>query len=90
MQVYAINKNSSLKSSINAGDYILNAVSKSEIDNLKDKSESELRYKFKPNLQNQFKQHVAKLIDDNEEIYLIVKKHKTQKIEFIEIKKNKI
>ena len=90
LQVYAINKNSSLKSSINAGDYILNAVSKSEIDNLKNKSESELRYKFKPNLQNQFKQHVAKLIDNNEEIYLIVKKHKTQKIEFIEIKKDQI
>ena len=90
LQVYAINKNLSLKSFINAGDYILNAVSKSEIDNLKNKSESELRYKFKPNLQNQFKQHVAKLIDDNNEIYLIVKKHKTQKIEFIEIKKDQI
>ena len=90
LQVYAINKNSSLKSSINAGDYILNAVSKSEIDNFKNKSESELRYKFKPNLQNQFKQHVAKLIDENDEIYLIVKKHKSQKIEFIEIKKDQI
>ena len=90
-QIYSINKNSSLSNQLSSGDVILNIVSKTEADNLKGKSELELTYKSTPGgAHKKFKEKIRKLIDENEEIILIVKKSSSKDIEFIEIKKNQI
>ena len=90
-QIYSINKNSSLSNKLSSGDVILNIVLKTEADSLKGKSELELTYKsalYSPH--KKFKGKLAKLINENEEIILIVKKSNSKDIEFIEIKKNQI
>ena len=90
-QIYSINKQSSLSEKLSSGDVILNIVSKSEAESLKGKSKLELYYKSTPGgAHKKFKEKIRKLIDENEEIILIVKKSSSKDIEFIEIKKNQI
>ena len=90
-QVYSINQHSSLKSELSSGDIILDVISKSELTQLKGKSELELSYKSTPfGAQKRFKEKLNKLIDENQEIILIVKKDNFKEIKFIEIKKDKI
>ena len=90
-QIYSINKNSSLSDKLSSGDVILNVASKAEAESLKDQSELELTYKYAPfGVQKKFKEKLSKLIDENEDIILIVKKPNSKEIEFITIKKDQI
>ena len=91
-QIYSINKQSSLSKKLSSGDVILNVASKVEAVTLKGKSELELSYKSvrAGNVQRIFKEKLVKLIDENNEIILIVKKSNSKEIEFIEIKKDQI
>ena len=90
-QIYSINKQSSLSEKLSSGDVILNVASKVEAETLKGKSELELSYKSVPaGVQKRFKEKLVKLIDENNEIILIVKKSNSKDIEFIEIKKDQI
>jgi len=90
-QIYSINKNSSLSDKLGSGDVILNVASKADGEGLKGKPELELTYKSAPfGAQKKFKEKLIKLIDENEEIILIVKKSNSKEIEFIEIKKDQI
>ena len=90
-QIYSINKNSSLNNQLSSGDVILDVAVKSDLDQLRGKTFKELSYKSVPHgAQKRFKEKVIKLIDKNQEIILIVKKHTTHEIEFIELKKEQI
>ena len=90
-QIYSINKNSSLNNQLSSGDVILDVAVKSDLDQLRGKTFKELSYKSVPyGAQKRFKEKVIKLIDKNQEIILIVKKHTSHEIEFIELKKEQI
>jgi len=86
-QVYSVRKNSSVKVSVNPGDFILNIIPKSDLVKFKDKNESECSFTSnKPELvQAEFKDHVEKLIESNNDLVIIVKRHTDKKIDFIEL-----
>ena len=86
-QVYSVRKNSSLKASINPGDFILNIIAKSDLTKFKDKNENECSFTSnKPEVvQAEFKDHVEKLIENNNDLIIIIKRHEDKKIDFIEL-----
>ena len=86
-QVYSVRTNSVLKSTINPGDFILNIIAKSDLTKFRNKSENE--YSFFSNtaelVSKKFKDHVEKLIKDNNDLIVIIKRYENKKIDFIEL-----
>ena len=91
-QIYSLNKNSALNSKINVGDYILNIVPTKEIAEYQGKAEDKCSYTTKVPyaVHKRFKDKVAKLISTNEELSIIVKRFKDNKIEFINFSSKEI
>ena len=86
-QVYSVRTNSVLKSTINPGDFILNIIAKSDLTKFRNKNENE--YSFFSNtaelVPKKFKDHVEKLIKDNNDLIVIIKRYENKKIDFIEL-----
>ena len=86
-QVYSIRSNSILKSKINAGDFILNVITESDLAKFKNKSEDE--YSFFSNTSKmavkKFKDHVENLVKDKNDLIIVVKNYNNNKIDFIKL-----
>jgi len=87
LQVYSVNKQSPVSSKINSGDEIINVITKKEYESQKNAPEKELYSREFRGFAKRIKSKIAKILNENDEIFLIIKKFNKKKIEFIEVKK---